>query len=84
MIALKIKRNAVIDGVSSTMRYSCVGSRLNPEENEGFCGSAAHGAAVVSENAPIDHDLQAIIERWPDLPAAVKAGILAMVKASDD
>ena len=27
MTVLKIKRNAVIDGISSTMRYSCVGSR---------------------------------------------------------
>jgi hypothetical protein len=26
-------------------------------------------------------DLQAVIDAWPDLPEAVKAGILAMVRA---
>ena len=41
---------------------------------------AAAGAAVDPENAPIDPDLQAIIERWADLPDAVKGGIVAMVR----
>jgi hypothetical protein len=39
-------------------------------------------AAVEHENARIDPDLQAIIERWPDLPDAVKASIVAMVTAA--
>ncbi|MCA9182865.1 MAG: hypothetical protein KDA51_15495 [Planctomycetales bacterium] len=43
---------------------------------------AAAGAAVVSENAPIDAELQVIIERWAELPDAVKAGIVAMVRAA--
>ena len=44
-------------------------------------GCAAPGAAVGAENAPIDPDLQSIIERWPELPDAVKADIVAMVRA---
>ncbi len=42
--------------------------------------SAAAGAAVETENDPIDADLRLIIERWEFLPEAVKAGILAMVR----
>jgi len=30
---------------------------------------------------PIDPDLQRVIERWPDLAPAIRAGILAMVNA---
>ena len=37
-----------------------------------------------AQNTPIDPDLQAIIKRWPELPDAVKAGILAMVHTSGD
>jgi hypothetical protein len=43
---------------------------------------AAESGAIVPENAPIDPDLQAIIERWPDLPPAVKASIAAMAAAA--
>ena len=45
---------------------------------------AAESGAIVAENTPIDPDLQAIIERWPDLPAAVKASIAAMAAAGDE
>jgi len=31
--------------------------------------------------AAIDPDLQAVIERWPELPEVVRAGIVAMVRA---
>ena len=55
----------------------------NPEENAHSRGSAAPGAAVGAENTPIDADLQAIIQRWPELPEPVKAGIVAMVCATD-
>ena len=54
----------------------------NPEENALSRDSAAPGAAVDAQNTSIDPDLQAIIERWPELPDAVKAGILAMVRTS--
>ena len=51
-----------------------------PEENAHFPKGAAQGAAVGAENAPIDPDLQTIIERWPDLPQKVKDGLMAIVK----
>ena len=54
----------------------------NTEENAHSRNGAAPGAAVGIENDPIDPDLQAIIERWADLPEAVRTGILAIVKAA--
>ena len=55
----------------------------NIEENTHFQEGAARGAAVGAENAaPIDPDLQSIIERWSDLSEAVKDDLLAMVKAA--
>ncbi len=33
-------------------------------------------------DAPKDTDLAAVVEAWPDLPEALKAGIVAMVKAA--
>lgn len=33
-------------------------------------------------SAPLDPELQAVIAAWPALPDALKAGILAMVKAA--
>ena len=43
---------------------------------------AAPRAAQSAANPPFDADLQQLIDAWPDLPEAVKAGILAMVKAA--
>jgi hypothetical protein len=37
-----------------------------------------HGA----EGNRTDPDLEKVVEAWPDLPAAVKAGIVAMVRAA--
>ena len=56
--------------------------RVFPEKNGTFSDCAAQGAAVEHDNAPIDPDLQAIVASWPDLSDAVKAGILAMVRAA--
>jgi len=36
----------------------------------------------IIEATQLDADLQALIATWPTLPDALKAGILAMVKAS--
>ena len=35
-----------------------------------------------SSEKQIDPDLAAVIDAWPDIPAAVRQGILAMVQAA--
>jgi hypothetical protein len=45
-------------------------------------GGAAKCAANRDQNRPSDPHLTLIIDAWPKLPEAVKAGIMAMVKAS--
>jgi hypothetical protein len=42
----------------------------------------AKGEAVGQQNPPADPDLARVMEAWPALPPALKAGIVAMVKAS--
>jgi hypothetical protein len=39
------------------------------------------GAAVLGHRTT-DHELQALISAWPSLPPVIKAGILAMVRAT--
>jgi len=34
------------------------------------------------EPPPLPAELQAVVNAWPDLPEAVRAGIVAMVEAS--
>jgi hypothetical protein len=41
---------------------------------------ATHGATP--ECVVADPDLAAVVDAWPELPEAIKAGIVAMVKAS--
>ncbi len=41
---------------------------------------SAQGGAVGAQNALIDADLAKIIAAWPDLPDAIKTGILAMIE----
>jgi hypothetical protein len=42
----------------------------------------AESGAVGARQAPADSDLLAVIAAWPKLPAKVKAGILAMMRAA--
>ena len=44
-------------------------------------GGAESGAVGAAE-ARIDADLALVIDAWPTLPEAIKAGILAMVQAA--
>jgi hypothetical protein len=37
---------------------------------------------VIHDTCRTDTDLAAVVDAWPELPAAIKAGILAMVKAA--
>lgn len=41
-------------------------------------GRAAKSRAVGSKHGPMDPELRYLVERWDDLPAPVKAGILAI------
>jgi hypothetical protein len=55
---------------------------VNPEEKAGFPKVGAPGAAVETEIGLSDPDLAVVVKRWESLPAAVQAGIVAMVKAA--
>lgn len=46
----------------------------------GFGGGAECGA-LHAPKAPFDPELAAVVDAWPTLPGAIKAGILAMVRA---
>ena len=51
--------------------------------------SLRQGTSRVAELLPndtcqTDPDLAAVVAAWPELPEAIKAGILAMVKAARD
>ena len=43
---------------------------------------AAKGAVAFCPPVPADGDLRAVVDAWPGLPEAIKAGILAMVRAA--
>ena len=55
-------------------------SRTDNDLDESASGRAADMYARVAENAA----LRAVVDAWPELPEAVRAGILAMVRASVD
>ena len=40
------------------------------------------GSKSPQANEPFDADLQAVIDRWPELPEPIKAGIVAMIRAA--
>jgi len=44
--------------------------------------AGADARALETKNVHDDPHLQAIIDVWPDLPEAIRAGILAMVKST--
>jgi hypothetical protein len=44
--------------------------------------SGAECGALGARDAPLDPDLAAVVDAWPALPAAIKAGILAMIRAA--
>jgi hypothetical protein len=51
---------------------------LRSDEN----GVGAETGAVTENLPPVDADLVALVNAWPTLPAALKAGIVAMVRAA--
>ena len=56
----------------------------HPAENLGKTAvsdqSGAQCGALDAREAPFDPDLAAVVDAWPALPQAIKAGILAMVR----
>ena len=55
----------------------------NPEEN-GDSGPAGPVAGPVkTKTCSPDADLQAVINAWPELPDAIRAGIVAIVRAAN-
>ena len=51
------------------------GKTAIPDQTGTKCG------ALGAHSVPIDTDLQAVIEAWPDLPKSTKADMIAMVRA---
>jgi hypothetical protein len=47
-----------------------------------FAEGGAESGAVAAETRPIDPDFAALIDAWPTLPQAIRAGILALVRAA--
>lgn len=62
--------------------------RMEPEHTRDFTGntgvlkkSAAESGAAGAENGLVDPDLAAVVQAWPDLPAATRRQMVAMVEA---
>ena len=57
--------------------------KLFPQGNRHIdqSGAAKSGAPDVA-NQVVDAELNEVINAWPELPAAIKSGIVAMVRAS--
>ncbi len=52
-------------------------------EADGTYGDAPESVAnCFTQDAPADPELAAVVEAWPALPEPIRAGILAMVRAS--
>jgi hypothetical protein len=68
------------DSRSSTQEHAILSSRQEPTDND------QKRPPTATENAtwlvPEDPDLATVIEAWDRLPAALRAGIVAMVKAA--
>jgi len=58
---------------------SPLGTPVNPDENVNSKHSAAHSAAVVTGNSPLDPQLQLLIDAWPTLSKAVQRQIMLLV-----
>jgi hypothetical protein len=66
-----------------TLGFSVTEQTAKSSGNRPISRSAgADAGAVETKNAHADPDLQAIIDAWPSLPEAIRAGILAVAKAA--
>jgi hypothetical protein len=55
---------------------------LRTEANDNAAGRPQDTAQITARLLPEDSDLTAVVKAWDRLPEAIKAGILAMVKAA--
>ena len=60
----------------------CVSDDYRKDLGNPPSGRAAKSGAAGAPKGPDDPNLAIIIQRWPDLPPAMKSGILAMVQAT--
>jgi hypothetical protein len=54
----------------------------SPGNSPSAIQSDAKSGAFGAEYCPCDADLAVVVEAWPSLPEALRAGILAMIRAS--
>ncbi len=69
------------DGIRTHVGQNVTNETDNTSES---AGSALAGplAGTTRKSDSIDPELQRIVDAWPELPTAVRAGILAMVLAT--
>jgi len=89
--ALRATASRQSGGHGTRTRNSCQGAPHfqsdatcpdSPRKTHVSDSAGADAGAVETKTAHDDGDLQAIIDAWPTLPDAIRAGILAMVKAA--
>jgi hypothetical protein len=72
---------------SSSKAGEGVESDRNSTDSSGFskvsAADAAKASVAVSLPVHADADLRVVVEAWPDLPDAIKAGVLAIVNAAN-
>ena len=75
----------VINGPSERSRTDRTLSGISSDIKKDHVFPLSHHNRPITEKAPesdLDPDLALILEAWPALPDAVRAGIMAMVKAT--
>jgi hypothetical protein len=55
---------------------------VNPGENADSLQSGAECGAFLADCTPHAPDLSVVVEAWPNLPEAVRAGIVALAQAA--
>jgi hypothetical protein len=66
---------------TSTQNRPIPSSRMQPNEPGSNCTPTATRIAT-THGVVADRDLAAVVDAWPKLPEAIKAGIVAMVRAA--
>jgi hypothetical protein len=73
------------DGRIQSKLVEAAGIEL-PQESAGNWSAAeqsgAKSGALDKQNGPFDAELAEVVQAWPNLPEAIRAGILAMVRAA--